>query len=93
MAKRLEIKQPKPGRDGKTWWSKIGTAWVADNGNISLVFDALPLSSLNDKGELETRAMLMEPLERDAAPRATGRRPDRGSSHDPDLDDASDIPF
>lgn len=92
MAKRYEIKQPRPGGNGKTWWNKIGTAWVADNGKISLVFDSLPLPSLNEKGELETRAMLMEPLERDgAAPRQQPRGGGRPTLDD-DLDD-SDVPF
>lgn len=89
MAKRLEIKQPRAGSNGKTFWTKLGTAWVADNGNISLVFDALPLPALNDKGVLETRAMLMEPLPDDgtrSAPR--GGASQRGSYADDLNDDA-----
>jgi hypothetical protein len=91
MAKRLEIKQPRAGGNGKTFWHKIGTAWVGDNGKISLVFDSLPLPALTDKGELETRAMLMEPLpDERAAPARGAPAQTRGGFRD-DLDD--EVPF
>jgi len=40
MAERLDICTPRASRDGKTYWTKIGTAWKGDKG-IQLVFDAL----------------------------------------------------
>jgi hypothetical protein len=42
MNKRYDICTPRKGRDEKTFWTRIGTAWEGDKG-IQLVFDALPL--------------------------------------------------
>lgn len=42
MAKRYDICTPRKGRDDKTFWTRIGTAWESEKG-IQLVFDALPL--------------------------------------------------
>lgn len=42
MAKRYDICTPRKGRDDKTFWTRIGTAWEGEKG-IQLVFDALPL--------------------------------------------------
>ena len=55
-------------RDGevKTAWTKVGTAWATTKG-WSLVFEALPLPQLNDKGQLETRVVMMPPKD-DRAP-------------------------
>ena len=40
--KRFDICTPRKGRDDRTFWTRIGTAWQNDKG-IQLVFDALPL--------------------------------------------------
>jgi hypothetical protein len=58
-------------RDGekKTAFSRIGTAWPMKNGGWRLTFEAIPVPSLNDKGEVETTALMMEPKPRDDAPR------------------------
>lgn len=42
MSKRYDICTPRKGRDDKTFWTRIGTAWENEKG-IQLVFDALPL--------------------------------------------------
>jgi hypothetical protein len=42
MANRFDIMTPRKSKDGKTFWTRIGTAWQGDKG-IQLVFDALPL--------------------------------------------------
>jgi hypothetical protein len=42
MSKRYDICTPRKGRDDKTFWTRIGTAWENDRG-IQLVFDALPI--------------------------------------------------
>lgn len=60
-ADRLEALTPIPGKDGKTWFRKIGSAWPTKNG-WSISLDALPLPSLNE-GKLETRILLMPPKE------------------------------
>lgn len=42
MSVRYDICSPRPGKEGKTFWTRIGTAWQNEKG-IQLVFDALPL--------------------------------------------------
>lgn len=48
----------------KTTFTRIGTAWKNSKG-WSLVFDALPVPSINDKGQIETRVLMMAPREKD----------------------------
>jgi hypothetical protein len=43
MSTRFDIATPRKGKNDKTYWTKIGTAWKNDNGGIQLVFDALPI--------------------------------------------------
>ena len=60
MSKRMNIATPRKGKDGKTYWTNIGTACFNDNGGIQLVFDALPLTD----SEGRCVANLFEPRER-----------------------------
>jgi hypothetical protein len=74
MSKRMNIATPRKSKDGKTFWTNIGTAWFNDNGGIQLVFDALPIPD----SEGRVVANLFEPRERNDAPRnqsAGGRVP------------------
>ena len=90
MAKRFDILTPRKGRDGKTYFTKIGVAFENKNGGYSLSFEALPIASMNDDGNIETRALMMEPRERDDAPRnGTPARNNRAPVDD--LDDS--VPF
>lgn len=68
MTNRMDIVTPRQGSDGKTYFTKIGVAFATQSGGWSLSFEALPLPSMNDKGNLECRALLMPPRDRDAAP-------------------------
>ena len=70
MSKRMTIATPRKSRDGKTFWTTIGTAWFNDNGGIQLVFDALPIPD----SEGRVVANLFEPRERTDAPRQTTRQ-------------------
>jgi hypothetical protein len=36
MSKRMNIATPRKAKDGKTFWTNIGTAWFNDNGGSSL---------------------------------------------------------
>jgi len=63
MATRFDICTPRKGKDDKTYWTKIGTAWQGDKG-IQLVFDALPLPD----SEGRCVANLFEQKPRDGAP-------------------------
>lgn len=40
---RHDLISPRPRKDGKTFWCRIGAAFPRDRGGYSLVFDALPL--------------------------------------------------
>jgi len=57
-SKRYDICTPRKGKDDKTFWTRIGTAWENDKG-IQLVFDALPLPD----SEGRCVANLFEPRE------------------------------
>jgi len=93
MARRFDILSPRKSRDGKTYFTKIGVAFENKNGGYSLSFEALPIASLTDDGGIETRALIMEPRERDDAPRGNGRAQStpRVTAVDDDLDDS--VPF
>lgn len=90
MAKRYDMCTPRKGKDDKTFWTRIGTAWENDKG-IQLVFDALPIPD----AEGRCVANLFEP--RDGQARSASRDQadarDRGGQRPAydDLDD--DIPF
>jgi hypothetical protein len=66
-SKRMNIATPRKSKDGKTFWTTIGTAWFNDNGGIQLVFDALPIPD----GEGRVVANLFEPRERELSRQAT----------------------
>ena len=66
MADYLEIKTARAGKDGKTFWTKIGTAWPAKGGGYRLVFDALPIPTIYE-GNVRVEAMAFPPLEKDGA--------------------------
>ena len=89
MSTRYDIMTPRKGRDDKTYWTKIGTAWFNDNGGKQLVFDALPLPD----AEGRCVANLFEPKPRDGGG-AGATEPQRGrqsGGFNDDLDDQ--IPF
>lgn len=92
MANRFDIMTPRKGRDDKTFWTRIGTAWQNDKG-IQLVFDALPLPD----AEGRCVASLFEPRDNDRARSANAdRQQARGNGgpqnkYSDDMDDS--IPF
>jgi hypothetical protein len=79
VSKRYDICTPRKGRDDKTFWTRIGTAWENEKG-IQLVFDALPLPD----SEGRCVANLFEPRDNSQARPAQQRQP-------AELDDG--IPF
>lgn len=91
MSTRYDIMTPRKGRDDKTYWTKIGTAWFNDNGGKQLVFDALPLPDTEGR----CVANLFEPKPRDGGGQQTRNRaqePHPGA-HGGDWDDGDQIPF
>ena len=85
MVKIMEIKQPRAGKDGKTYWHKLGVKFVYDDGKESIKLDSLPLP--NEKGEVWMN--LFEPRPRDDAAKGTWDNPEETTSKD--FDD--EIPF
>ena len=80
---RFDICTPRKGKDDKTYWTKIGTAWQNDKG-IQLVFDALPLPD----AEGRCVANLFEPKPRDGQQQSkpAGRQSDTwGGELDDDI--------
>lgn len=73
---RMDVMNPRPGRDGKTYYARCGVAFPMKNGGWSLSLDTLPTPIMGDKGQLETRLLLMPPLDRSgSAPPRTSRSP------------------
>jgi hypothetical protein len=81
MSTRKDICTPRTGKDGKTYWTRIGTAWENDKGT-QLVFDALPIP---DK-EGRVVANLFEPRPAQGNQTTGGRAPAY-------VDDGTDAPF
>ena len=90
MSTRYDLIVPRPGRDGKTYFTKIGVAFPNKDGKgFSLSFEALPLT--DEEGTC--RVLMSEPMERDGEPlrqaaRGGGNAPPAGAGP---IDD--DIPF
>ena len=83
---RFELKVARKGKDDKTYWSKIGSAFPRDDGSFAIVFDALPIP--DDRGQV--RAMLFPTNPRED--QYSGQR--GGDWQAPPSDDMGDeIPF
>ncbi len=82
MSKRYDICTPRKGKDDKTFWTRIGTAWENDKG-IQLVFDALPLPD----AEGRCVANLFEPRDNSGQQQGgnTGQRRQSNNSRDDDV--------
>ena len=60
---RLDIVTAREGKDGKSFFTKIGVAWPNAKGGYRLVFEALPTGGLNREGKFEVTALLFPPRE------------------------------
>jgi hypothetical protein len=88
----MDIVTPREGRDGKTFWNKIGVAFETQNGGWALTFEALPIPTLKD-GKLEVRALLMPPRDGDARQTPRGEFAQRTAARARDDDYERDVPF
>jgi hypothetical protein len=43
MSERYDLLSPREGKDGKTFWNKVGAAFKREKGGYSIVLDAYPL--------------------------------------------------
>lgn len=88
MSKRYDIAAPRKGKDDKTFWTRIGTAWENEKG-IQLVFDALPLPD----AEGRCVANLFEPRDNRSGARDRQDAGARSGGQPSYADDDSSIPF
>lgn len=84
MMERMDVVCPRPGKDGKSFFVKVGSAWPTKNGGWSISLDALPAPALSDKGAIETRLLLMPQRDDARAPSRAARAP---------ISDDDGIPF
>lgn len=84
--KILHACAPRPGKEGKTFWHRVGTAFVKDDGKIGLLFDSLPLPDKDGRVNVQ----LFEPKPKDGDGADTDHAPERNPARD-DMD--SEIPF
>lgn len=61
MSRPYNIATPRPGKDGKTYWDSIGTAWPNDKGGFRLNFTSLPIGSYSEQYGYRVEAMIFPP--------------------------------
>jgi hypothetical protein len=62
MADRYDLKTARTGRDGKTYWTKIGVMFpMRDRDGFNITLEAMPLQTMNEQGQLECRITAWEP--------------------------------
>lgn len=87
MNRRYDIKSPRPRKDGKTFWFKVGTLFVdPDKDEYSILLDALPIP--DEKGRVALKAY--PPREAPAGFQEPHQRPIGGSGT---MADEDGIPF
>ena len=90
MVKVLDIVQPREGKEGKTYWQKLGVKFVSDDGKESIKLDALPLP--NEKGEVWMNVFEQKPREDAGATGIWDKPEDTANDTDPE-DKPDEIPF
>jgi len=59
MTKRYDMCIPRSGKDGKTFWHKIGVAFPSKSETgFDLIFDSLPVPEYSEQYGLQVRAKL-----------------------------------
>ncbi len=97
MADRYDLKTARTGRDGKTYWTKIGVMFpMRDRDGFNISLEAMPLQSINEQGQLECRITAWEPYKEDHTASDRSERPSKDNASDAptsDILDGDDIPF
>ncbi len=85
MITRYDAMTPRKGRDGKTYWTKVGSMFPAKDGKdgFNLVLDALPLP--DSDGRCTVSMFVPKPRE------GAEQRPAQQPAGNADMND--DIPF
>lgn len=63
MGQRFDCSTPRKSREGKTWWHRVGSAWVNDEGLTTVYLDSYPVPDENGV----VKFSLFEPKPRDEA--------------------------
>ena len=92
MAERYDLKVARTDKNGKTWWTKIGVMFPmkGDKDGFNLSFEALPIPSMNQEGNLECRVTAWEPYKEGDG------KPGKGVSREPVIEGEAlddEIPF
>jgi hypothetical protein len=85
MAKRWDACTPRPGKDDKTYWHKVGSLFESDKGSMWLNLDSLPLPDKDGR-------LVVQMFE----PKAKGDAPARGAKPQPSISEdmgGEEIPF
>lgn len=85
MSERMDLlvaRQYTRNGETKTAFTRVGTAWQNTKG-YSLVFEALPLPTINDKGVLETRVLMMPPRDNGGTAKPASDAPASGDDDVP----------
>jgi len=96
MADRYDLKVARQGKDGKTWWTKIGVMFpMKERDGFNITLEALPLQSMNDQGQLECRITAWEPFKDDEYAENNTRKtaPSSPPTQAPTSDLNDDVPF
>lgn len=91
MTTRYDVSSPRAGKDGKTFWHRIGTAFPAKDGDgMNVVLESLPLPDKDGRV-----SFVIRPAKDLREASGTGRRPQaeqyRQTSHQAPIDD--NVPF
>jgi hypothetical protein len=90
MADRYDLKVARQGRDGKTYWTKIGVMFpMRERDGFNITLEAIPLQTMNDQGQLECRITAWEPYKDEG----NGGINSEGTSSAPTSDPDGDVPF
>ena len=84
MSKRYDAMIPRPGKDNKTYWHRIGTGFLSDKGQMGIILDSLPIPDKDGRVSIQ----LFEPKPKGEAA-ATPAKSSRPVSEE--LND--DVPF
>jgi hypothetical protein len=61
MSKPHNLCTARKGKDGKTYWTRIGTGWPDDKGGFNITFEALPIPTYSQEYGLRVEAKLFPP--------------------------------
>jgi hypothetical protein len=91
MSKRYDISAPSQGKDGKTYWTRIGSFFEGDGGKRSIKLDCLPLP--NKEGEVWLQVFEPREKQQGAAQAGAGQEPAPAARRGSMKPEDSDIPF